>query len=102
MDGNITAIVGIVGTVAAFVLLVIRVLERKGGRKKTVCAEVVNKQIAEGFASRSGIKQYRYYVTFLINGKRRSFSVGEFSYNGYKVGEKGTLTYSGDRLINFQ
>jgi len=46
-------------------------------------------------------KRVKYAVTFLTDGKKKSFYVSEFSYNGYRKGEKGTLTYQGDRLIDF-
>jgi hypothetical protein len=45
---------------------------------------------------------YKYAVTFQIGNKRKSFYVSELSYGGYRKGEKGTLTYRGDRLIDFQ
>lgn len=65
-------------------------------------ATVVHKQTVENVSKYSGTgKRTAYAVTFSVNGKNRSFYVSEFSYNGYRKGETGTLTYKGDRLIDF-
>ena len=69
----------------------------------TAKATVVHKQTVESFSKYSGAGKYvKYAVTFSVCGKNRSFYVSEFSYNGYRKGETGTLTYKGDRLINFR
>lgn len=90
----------------AYLLVMTRVLAKvlKGrfGKPITASAEVVGKQTVEWFSkySRNG-KHTRYAVTFLVDGKKKSFYVSEFSYGGYRKGEKGKLTYQGDRLIDF-
>lgn len=76
-----------------------RFLRSRLGKPKTAKAEVVGKQTVEQF-SKYG-KKYKYAVTFLVEGKKKSFYVSEFSYDGYRRGEKGQLTYQGDRLIDF-
>ena len=79
-----------------------RYLLGKSKKKKTVSAEVVHKQKVERFSKYQGNgKTIRYCVTFLAEGKKRYFYVNELSYNGYRVGEKGKLTYQGDRIIDF-
>ena len=89
------------GLLAALYLLVLYRLIVKGrfSKPKTAKAEVVGKQTVEQF-SKYG-KRVRYAVTFLVDGKKKSFYVSEFSYGGYRKGEKGKLTYQGDRLIDF-
>jgi DNA repair protein RadC len=83
-------------------IALIRYLLRKSKKKKTVSAEVVHKQKVESFSKyRGNGKMTRYCVTFLAEGKKRYFYVNELSYNGYRVGEKGKLTYQGDRIIDF-
>lgn len=42
-----------------------------------------------------------YIVVFSVNGKRKRFFVSSFTYDGYHIGEKGTLKYKGSRLISF-
>lgn len=91
---------------AAYMLLMIRILGKglKGrfGKPKTVSAEVVGKQTVEFFSKYGpGNKRTRYVVNFLVEGKKKSFYVSEFSYHGYRKGERGKLTYQGDRLIDF-
>ena len=39
---------------------------------------------------------------FSVGEKKKSFYVSQFSYGGYRVGEKGTLKHKGDRLIGFE
>ena len=91
---------------AVYMLLMIRILGKvlKGrfGKPKTVSAEVVGKQTVEFFSKyASGNRRVRYVVNFLVEGKKKSFYVSEFSYHGYRKGERGKLTYQGDRLIDF-
>lgn len=102
MPENFSAYIGVAVTILWFVGMLVWFFQRQYGRTKSVKATLVNKQVTESFSkySASG-KSYHYYVTFLINGKRRSFKVSEFSYDGYHKGETGTLKYKGDRLIDF-
>ncbi len=73
------------------------------GRVKTVEAKVVGKFKSDSMTKiySSAARAPAYTVVFETGGKRRSFRVGEFSYNGYRVGETGTLKYRGSRLISF-
>ena len=65
-------------------------------------ATVVHKQTVETFSQYSGTgKHTKYAVTFSVNGKNRSFYVSAFSYNGYRKGDTGTITYKADKLISF-
>ena len=42
-------------------------------------------------------------VIFLFsNRKKHAFCVSRFSYDGYRIGEKGKLTYKGNKLLSFQ
>ena len=71
---------------------------------KTVQAKVIDKHITKLAYSKTGAygKKERYCVVFQTERKKLSFYVGEFSYNGYRKGETGRLTYKGDRIIDFQ
>ena len=72
------------------------------GPVKSVKAKVLDKHKTEVVSKYAGSgKAIRYVVTFEIAGKRKGFYVSEFSYGGYRKGESGTLTYKGDRLIDF-
>lgn len=85
-----------------YLLCMIRVLTKKLAPERTVRAEVIHKQKTETFSKYQGTgKRVRYVVVFMAEGKKLSFYVSEFSYGGYRRGEKGTLKYKGDRLISF-
>ncbi len=84
------------------VAVVVRKLKSRFSPVKRVGAVVVDKHTVEFFSKYAGNgKTERYVVTFSAGGKRLSFYVSEFSYAGYTVNESGTLTYQGDRLIDF-
>ncbi len=83
--------------------LVIKAVRNKRAPVKTVTATVTDKHTTEFFSKRapSG-KNVRYVVSFSADGKRLSFYVSSMTYHGYRVGEKGKLTYKGDRIIDFR
>lgn len=86
-----------------YLILMIRFCRSRFGKVKTVQAVVVHKQKVERKSYHTPSAQHtRYAVTFQIGEKRKSFYVSALSYQGYRKGERGTLTYRGDRLINFQ
>ena len=102
MPDNMTALVAILVVSIWFLGIIVYCFVRKFGKAKTVKATVVHKQSAQVFSKYSGTgKAYKYYVTFQFNGKRKSFSVSEFTYNGYRIGERGTLKYKLNRIIDF-
>lgn len=94
------------GTILFFLLLygalLVRFLRSRIGKSKTMMAEVIGKQTVESYSKNApnGVL-VRYVVVFLADGRKKSFYVSEFSYNGYRKGERGRLTYRGDRLIDF-
>ena len=100
MPENLGGYVALVFTIVWFIGMLIWFFRRRYGKTKKVTATVISKQVTESFSKYSGTVK-SYYVTFSVNGKRRSFKVSEFSYGGYRKGETGTLKYKGDRLIDF-
>ena len=101
MPENLGGYIAFAVTVIWFVGILIWFFRRQFGKTRTVNATLINKQINEIFYKSCPTGKKQYYVTFLVNGKRRSFQVSELSYNGYHKGETGTLKYKGDRLIDF-
>lgn len=90
------------GLAAVYLLAMVRMLGKRFAPVKTVKAEVVGKQKTESFSKYAGTGRHvRYVVVFMAEGKKRSFYVSEFSYGGYRCGEKGTLKYKGDRILDF-
>ncbi len=82
--------------------MLVRLIKSRYGKVKTVKAKVIDKFKTETFSKYSGNgKDEQCRVVFEAGGKKHSFRVSEFSYNGYRVGETGTLKYQGERLIDF-
>lgn len=107
MPENIASIVVLslfVGiSVFAFVSLLVKLIKNRVAPVRTVKAVVLDKQKVEIFSKYSGTgKQEKYVVVFSVDGKKKSFYVSHFSYGGYRLNEKGTLKYQGDKLIDFK
>ena len=86
----------------AMVSILIRTIKNRYAPIKTVKAVVIDKNKIETFSKYSGNgKAEKYVIVFSVNGKKKSFCVSQFSYNGYRINEKGTLKYKGDKLIEF-
>ena len=83
------------------VLLLIKLARYIFAPVKTARATVVDKSKTRLLSTKDP-QRYRYTVVFSVEGKKRGFYISEFSYGGYRVGERGTLTYKGDRLIEFR
>ena len=83
--------------------IIVRTIKNRYAPIKAVKAVVIDKQKVEIFSKYSGNgKSEKYVIVFSIDGKKKSFYVSQFSYNGYRVNEKGTLKYKGDKLIEFK
>lgn len=86
-----------------WLLAAIRFLMKRVAPVRTVAAIVADKHKTESFSKYAGNgKHIKYVVVFSAGGKKLSFYVSEFSYGGYRKGEKGTLTYKGNRIIDFK
>lgn len=105
---KIFGIIFISSIAALFLLVIIRlvykVIKSQTAPVKTVEAVVVDKNVVERFSKYSGnSKSYGYVIVFMVEGKKKTFYVSEFSYNnGYEINEKGMLTYQGDNIISFE
>ena len=89
--------------VLAVVSLLVKAVKNRCASIKTVKAVVIDKNKVEYFSKYSGTgKSEKYVIVFSVNGKKKSFYVSQFSYNGYRINEKGTLKYKGDKLIDFK
>lgn len=89
--------------VLAVVSLLVKAVKNRCAPIKTVKAVVIDKNKVEYFSKYSGTgKSEKYVIVFSVNGKKKSFYVSQFSYNGYRINEKGTLKYKGDKLIDFK
>ena len=87
----------------AMVSIIARTIKNRYASVKTVKAIVIDKNKVETFSKYSGTgKSEKYVIVFSVDGKKKSFYVSQLSYNGYRVNEKGTLKYKGDKLIEFK
>ena len=87
----------------AVVSLLVKTVKNRYAPIKTVKAVIIDKNKVETFSKYSGTgKSEKYVIVFSVNGKKKSFYVSQFSYNGYRVNEKGMLKYKGDKLIEFK
>lgn len=87
----------------ALVSILVKAVKNRYAPLKTVKAVVIDKNKVENFSKYSGTgKSEKYVIVFSVDGKKKSFYVSQFSYNGYRVNEKGTLKYKGDKLIEFK
>ena len=87
----------------ALVSVLVKAVKNRYAPIKTVKAVVIDKNKVETFSKYSGNgKSEKYVIVFSVNGKKKSFYVSQFSYNGYRINEKGTLKYKGDKLIDFK
>ena len=92
----------IVFLVVLFIAVYVRSFQRMFATVKTVDAVVVKKYKVDEFTKYSGTgKKSRYVVVFEVGNKVLRLNVSEFSYSGYRVNEKGSLTYKGNRVIDF-
>ena len=103
MPENLPSIILFSLFVGIALLAMVRVIILRFAPTKTVSATISGKQINESFSKYSGSgKREKYVVIFSSNGKKHSFYVSKFSYDGYRIGQKGTLTYKGNKLLSFQ
>ena len=103
MPENLPSIILFSLFIGIALLALVRVAILRCAPTKTVSATVSHKQKTETFSKYSGSgKQERYVVIFSANGKKHSFYVSKFSYDGYRIGQKGKLTYKGKKLLSFQ
>ena len=83
--------------------IIVRTIKNRYAPIKVVEAVIIDKNKIESFSKYSGSGQTeKYVIVFSVNGKKKSFYVSQFSYNGYKVNEKGILKYKGNKLISFK
>lgn len=105
MPENLSNWIGLLSVllcVAVYGIYMVRLIRNRRAPVRTVKAEVADKFKQETFSKYRGSgKSARYVIVFLAEGKKRPFYVSEFSYGGYRIGEKGTLKWKGDRLIDF-
>ena len=107
MPENIVSLILPALFAAVWLLVIVRVITKAIKNKyapvKTVKALVMDKHVIETFSKYSGNgKREKYVVVFSADGRKKSFYVPQFSYDGYRIGETGILKYKGSKLIAFR
>ena len=100
---NVINTIAILLFLLCWFLIIRKTIINKCATVETVKAKVVDKYKPDIVSNYPGtFKPKRYVVIFEAKGKRLSFDVSEFSYDNYKINEKGTLQYKGNKIISFQ
>lgn len=103
MFSTIIASLLLVLWVLAILSFFVRLVKNRHAPVETVKAVVVDKHTEETFSKYSGTgTRKKFVVVFSVMGKKLPFYVSEFSYSGYRITEKGTLTYQGNKIIGFK
>lgn len=101
MPGVIINVIAIIFFLLCWFLIIRRIISGKVSSVKTVKAEVVDKYTSKPVSNYPGTQNRRYMVVFKAEKKKLSFNVSEFTYGDYRVGERGTLKYKGNKIISF-
>lgn len=85
-----------------YAVIIIRLLWSFFAPARKIFAVVAEKNTTE-FPARQAPdgKVIRYEVTFAFHDKCKTFFVMESDFQNFREGAEGTLTYRGDRLIDF-
>ena len=85
-----------------YLILIIKFLRNIFSPVKAVKAVVVDKYKTQSVSKIQGtFKREGFVVVFSDGNKRYAFKVSEFSFQSYKINEKGTLKYKGNKIIGF-
>lgn len=105
-DAPMADTVNVIFAVLLFVccfLIVKKIIGNRYATVKKVKAEVFDKYKSNTVSRIQGtFKREHYIVVFKTNDNKLSFNVSEFSYDSYKIKDKGILEYKGNRIISFK
>ena len=108
MGNNFSNIVNFIFALIGAIIVVgisIKVIINIFSKEKSIKAIVVDKQSYDKQIyrkSQASFTRKEYVITFLCGNKKKYFSVSELSYRNYKVNQKGTLKYKGNRIVDFK
>lgn len=100
---DIINIIAIVLSVICWILIIRKIVYSKFLPVKSVKAKVIDKYKPYIVSNYPGVfKNKHCIIVFETENKRLSFNVSEISYNSYRINDKGTLKYKGNKIINFE
>ena len=86
-----------------WLLILRKLILNKFAPFKAVKAEIVDKYKSDVVNKYHGtFKTERYVVIFKTKNEKLIFNVSQFTYNNYKISDKGTLKYKGTKIISFK
>ena len=89
---NIINVSVIVIFLLCWILIIKKFIINRCAEVTTVSAKVVDKYKANIVSKYFGtFRQERYIVVFEMKNKKLSFDISEFSYNNYKINQRGML-----------
>lgn len=85
-----------------WVMVAVKFIKNKYAPVRKTAAVVTDKYKKKSLSGTyGGFKRECCVVVFSAGKKKLAFNVSEFSFGNYKVNEKGTLRYKGNKLIDF-
>ena len=96
--------IAVIFFVICWALIVLRFIKSRYANVRTVKAVITDKYKYDPVSHVPGTfnNMATYTVVFSVGTKKLAFGVSEYSFANFRVGEKGTLTYKGGRLIGFK
>lgn len=100
---DVINVITIIFVLICWIIFIHKIVVNKNAKIKTVKAKVVDKY-KDNTVSKypETFRNHRYVIVFETENKRLSFDVSEFLFAGYKINEKGTLKYKGNKIISFK
>lgn len=103
MDGSIINIIFILVFLICWVLIIIRLVHTRFAPVKTIKAQIVDKyKLNTKSIYPKTFKGDMCKVVFKTKNKKLSFLVSQITFDNYKKGQKGTLKYKGNKIIDFK
>jgi len=100
---NIVNVIAVIIFLVCWFFIIKKLVTDKISSVKSVKA-VISHKYKTNTASKypETLRKPNYVVIFDVGNQKRSFYVSEFSYNNYKIGEKGMLKYKGNKIVDFK
>ena len=100
---DIINMIAIVIFILCWILLIRKLIINRCLTVKSVRAKIIDKYKPDIVSNYSGtFKPECYIVVFETKDKHLQFNVSKYSYGKYRINEKGTLKYKGNRIISFE
>ena len=100
---NIINLILVLLVLLLWIVVIAKLVLSKFAPTKTISAEICDKYIKNSALKHYGtFKGENYIVVFSTAGGKLSFNVSKYSYDNYRLNDKGTLKYKGRQIISFE